>query len=66
MRWAQRLKCVFGIDVETCAACGGAMRIIARIEDPMVIQAILAHLAGEARPVHAPQLLPGRAPPAPG
>jgi hypothetical protein len=34
MRWAQRLKRVFGIDVETCAGCGGAMRIIARIEDP--------------------------------
>jgi len=63
MRWAQRLKRVFGIDVETCAACGAAMRIIACIEDPAVIKAILAHLADKARPVHAPRLPPGRAPP---
>ena len=55
MRWAQRLKRVFGIDVETCAGCGGAMRIIACIEDPVVIKAILAHLADKARPVHAPR-----------
>ena len=32
--WAQRLKRVFGIDIETCPACGGALRIIACIEDP--------------------------------
>ena len=29
MTWAQRLKRVFGIDVETCPACGGAVRIAA-------------------------------------
>jgi len=29
MTWAQRLKRVFGIDIETCSACGGALRIIA-------------------------------------
>jgi len=34
MTWAQRLKRVFGIDIETSAACGGTMRIIACIEDP--------------------------------
>jgi len=64
MRWAQRSKRVIGIDVESCAGCGGAMRIIACIEDPAVIKAIHAHLAGKARPVHAPRLPPGRAPPA--
>jgi hypothetical protein len=36
------------IDVETCAGCDGTMRIIASIEDPVVIKAILAHLAGKA------------------
>jgi len=41
------------------------MRIIACIEDPVVIKAILAHLADKARPVHAPWRPPGRAPPAP-
>ncbi len=63
MRWAQRLKRVFGIDVETCAGCGGTMRIIACIEDPVVIKAILSNLAGKACSVQ-PRLPPGRAPPA--
>jgi hypothetical protein len=44
MTWAQRLKRVFNIDIETCPACGGAVRIIACIEDPLVIEKILSHL----------------------
>ena len=44
MTWAQRLKRVFNIDVETCDKCGGDLRIIASIEDPAVILKILAHL----------------------
>ena len=44
MTWAQRLKRVFNIDIETCQACGGAVRIIASIEDPEVIEKILTHL----------------------
>jgi len=60
------LESEFAIDIETCAACCGTMRIIACIEDSMVIKAILAHLAGKTRPVHAPRSPPGRAPPAPG
>jgi hypothetical protein len=44
MTWAQRLKRVFNIDIETCQACGGLVRIIACIEDPAVIQKILDHL----------------------
>jgi hypothetical protein len=35
---------VFGSDIGTCPACGGALRIIASIEDPAVIDTILAHL----------------------
>ena len=42
--WAQRLKRVFGLDIETWLACGGALRIIACIEDPAVIKKILTHL----------------------
>ena len=49
MTWAQRLKRVLKIDVETCDECGGAMKVIASIEDPAVIEKILAHL-GEADP----------------
>ena len=33
-----------GIDIETCGACSRAVRIIACIEDPVVIQTILDHL----------------------
>jgi len=31
------------IDIETCARCGGAVRVIASIEDAAVIKQILAH-----------------------
>ena len=44
MTWAQRLRRVFSIDIETCDKCGADVRIIASIEDPAVIQKILAHL----------------------
>jgi hypothetical protein len=32
---------VFNIDIETCRECGGAVRIIACIDDPVVIEKIL-------------------------
>jgi len=44
MTWAQRLKRVFGIEIETCEKCGGNVKIIASIEDPDVIEKILKHL----------------------
>src|SRR5690606_20656343 len=37
--WAQRLKRVFGIDVTTCVHCGGAVKIVAAVEDPHAIRA---------------------------
>ena len=64
MTWAQRLKRVFGIDIETCPACGGAVRIIACIEDPVVIKKILAHLDRKDAPQETGLLPEGRAPPA--
>ena len=42
--WAQRLKRVFGIDVETWVDCGGRLRIIACIEERRIIDSILVHL----------------------
>lgn len=42
--WAQRLKRVFNIDVETCRACGRSAKVIACIEDLVVIRKILNHL----------------------
>ncbi|MFT6907197.1 MAG: hypothetical protein ACJAS1_003874 [Oleiphilaceae bacterium] len=44
MTWAQRLKRVFNIDIETCEQCGGVVKVIASIKDPLVIQKILSHL----------------------
>jgi hypothetical protein len=35
---------VFSIDIETCSTCDGAMKVIASIEDPVVINKILGHL----------------------
>jgi hypothetical protein len=43
MSWAQRLKRVFGIEIETCARCHGRLQVIASIEEPGVIARILAH-----------------------
>jgi hypothetical protein len=61
LTWAQRLKRVFAIDIETCRQCGGRLRVIASIEDPAVIERILEHLGrdtGSVDPAH-----PSRAPP---
>ncbi len=43
MTCAQRLKRVFGIDVETCVNCGGKVKIVASVEEPHAIRAILDH-----------------------
>lgn len=44
MTGAQRLKGVFRIDMERCV-CGGALKIIASIEEPVVIRRILEQRA---------------------
>jgi len=63
MTWAQRLKRVFTIDIETCEQCGGAVKVIASIEDPAVIRQILDHLQNRTEsPQTASHLV--RAPPA--
>jgi hypothetical protein len=38
------VKCGLRIDIETCRKCGGAVRIIACIEEAVVIEKILTHL----------------------
>ena len=63
MTWAQRLKRVFSIDVEKCRICGGTAKVIACIEDPVVIKKILTHLE-KKEPMRVVLLLPdSRAPP---
>jgi hypothetical protein len=63
MTWAQRLKRVFNIDIETCWECGSTMKIIACIEDPVVIQKILSRLECEAATKEFNPLPESRAPP---
>jgi len=57
MSWARLLKRVFDIGVEHCV-CGGELKIIAAIEDPVVIVRMLTHLGLPAR---APPRAPARA-----
>ena len=52
-----------GIDIETCPACGGVVRIIASIEDPDVIEKILKHLDANAPEPEATRRPPCRARP---
>jgi len=49
------------VDIETCSNCGGAVQVIACIEDPPVIERILRHLARKDFPGLWPESL---APPA--
>jgi hypothetical protein len=63
MTRAQRLNRVYKTDVETCRICGESTKVIACIEDPMIIKKILTHLE-EKSPARSALLLPdSRAPP---
>ena len=66
MSWAQRLKRVFNIDIETCSECGGAVEVVACIEDPVVIEKILTHLNEKVASARTGLLPQGRAPPQAG
>ena len=52
--WARLIKQVYEVDPLVCARCGGPMRIIAFIEQPEVIEQILAHLGLWPAPAHSP------------
>jgi hypothetical protein len=60
MAWADLLKRVFKVDVLSCPECGGRMRIIAVIQQPDAVDAVIAAviLSGRLEHVRA-----GRAPP---
>jgi len=60
MSWAQLLKRVFQIDIETCPSCGGTLKVIAAVKEPEVIKKILKHLK---LPHEPPLIQPARAPP---
>jgi hypothetical protein len=72
MNWAQRLKRVFNIpqgtlsrcsasnhlvDVSICLKCGGEAKVIASIEDQVVIDKILQHLQAKGALPQASDLL---------
>ena len=58
--WAALMRRVFDLDVLACPRCGGRLRVIAIVQDPLAVQAILAHL-GRSLSTEAP----GPAPPVP-
>ena len=60
-----RLKRVFTIDIETCEQCGGAIKVIASIEDSAVIQEILGHLQNRTESPQTRLIRSARRPPAP-
>jgi hypothetical protein len=67
MTWAQRLQRVFKLDFESCESCEGQVRVIASLEDPLVIAKILSHLKRQQQPsVTTVPPLPARGPPRQG
>jgi len=46
MTWMQRLKRVFNIDIEKCERCGGRVKVVACIEDPVVIEMARPNIEG--------------------
>jgi len=65
MNWARRLKRVFGIEIEQCVRCGGRLKVIASIEEPEVIERILAHRRERGEEATPTVALGPRAPPQP-
>jgi hypothetical protein len=55
--WRDLLHHTFAVDVFACPRCGGRMRVIATIDDPVIIRKILTHLGLPTEP-------PPRPPPA--
>ena len=61
--WARLLKMVFEVDPLTCVRCGAAMRVIAVITTPALIDRLLNHVRGKAAE-HGEDPFDARAPPA--
>jgi hypothetical protein len=60
----QRLKRVFAIDIERCRRCGGKLLGVASIEDPPLVERILARARHEAEDEQQAPFV-ARAPPPP-
>jgi hypothetical protein len=57
--WAALRRRAFGLDVLACPRCGARLRVVATIEDPVVVRRVLASLG-----VPCPAETPGPGPPA--
>ncbi len=57
--WSELLKRIFLIESLTCPRCSGPMKVVATIDDPLVIAKILNHLG---LPTTSPITKPSRAP----
>jgi hypothetical protein len=64
MTWMQRLKRVFAIEIERCCRCGGKLEVIGSIEEPALIERILAQVRRSADD-EEPAPFAARAPPQP-
>jgi hypothetical protein len=67
MTWAALIKCVFEVDPLKCPCCGGQMKIVSFIEEPLVIEKILRHcklwmVAEHGRSKEAPPRAPPKEP----
>ena len=56
------MRRTYGFDVLACPRCGGRLRLVALIEQAVVIEQILRHLG---LPTEIPAPRPARAPPLP-
>ena len=48
--WASLLSRIFAIDVMTCAQCKGKLRIVAKVDNPDAVAAMLRHLGLDQDP----------------
>jgi hypothetical protein len=58
--WAELLRRVFAVDALRCTHCSGRRRVIAVIQDPVPVRAILRHLGLDPKPI---AIAPARSPP---
>ena len=61
--WAHLMQRAFGVDVLACPRCAGRLRLVATVDDPRAIRAILESLG---LPAEVPQPDPPQPPPAEG
>jgi len=59
-RWAELLRRIFEVDPLRCPRCGHAMRVVAFITEPPVIDRILTHLRRDGPPARHPRPPPRR------